>query len=163
RVFTSALKHNGRPFYGAATTLSAYPRATALRRAASASSRLPNGPMRTRNNSAPEPVRLTSIAAWPAPLTAVCTRCALSTSVNACGAVAFDAEHLCRAMREIEHAIGDKRTTVVDAHDHFASIFKVGDLHQARDRQSRMRSGDRFLIVHLPARGAPAMEGGAIP
>src|SRR5437868_1607599 len=85
------------------------------------------------------------------------------TDVDTRSAVPLDAEHLCCAMREIEHAIGDKRATVVDAHDHFAPVLEISDLDEARNRQGRMRGGDRFLIIHFATRGALTMEGGAIP
>ena len=74
--------------------------------------------------------------------------------VHACGAGAFDAKHKRCAMRKIENAVADERPAIVDAHDHFAPVFKIGDLNEAWDRQCRVCGGDGFLVVDLAACGA---------
>ncbi len=55
------------------------------------------------------------------------------------------------------------RAAVIDPHDDGAAVGEIGDPGIARDRQGRMRAGDRMHVVDFAVGGEPAVEIGSVP
>ena len=76
---------------------------------------------------------------------------------------ALEIEHLGGPRGDVDQPRMGERPAIVDAHDDGTLVGKVGDAHIARQRQRRMRGGERRHVEHLAVRRPPPVELTAVP
>src|SRR5690606_6293292 len=83
--------------------------------------------------------------------------------VDHAAAGADDAELVRGGVGQVDQAVADEGTAVVDAHDHRAAVGDVGDPHITRDRQHRVRGGHRVHVIGLAGGGRLAVITASVP
>ena len=82
---------------------------------------------------------------------------------HARGALALEAELTGRGLREIDQAVADERAAIVDPQFQLPAIGEIGDPHDARQRQGRMRRAQAGAVEDLAVRRGAAVERHAVP
>ena len=102
--------------------------------------------------------------AWPRPWPARSPTAdrRLRTSTNAVP-VAHHVEPERRRVRQIDQAIGDEGTAIVDAHHDTSAVRQVRHLHVARQRQGRVRRGHGVHVVDIAVAVRPPWKSLPIP